>query len=69
MRRRASELSLNMTDVMSLKPSPYNLYCVGGDVIPCSINQSVIERWSKAKDGTTLDPGSQWLELVTVPQI
>jgi len=22
---------------------PYNLYCVGGDVKPCSINQSVVD--------------------------
>jgi len=22
---------------------PYNLYCVGGDVKPCSINQSIRE--------------------------
>jgi len=24
---------------------PYNLYCVGADVKPCSINQSVVRRW------------------------
>jgi len=24
------------------KPSPYNLYCVGADVKPCSINQSPV---------------------------
>jgi len=23
---------------------PYNLYCVGGDVKPCSINQSLVHR-------------------------
>jgi len=31
-----------------LNRRPYNLYCVGGDVKPCSINQSINVFWTVA---------------------
>jgi len=35
-----------VTDDVTWLRRPYNLYCVGGNVKPCTINQSVTWHWT-----------------------
>ena len=42
----AKEESLIVNSIIPCDCHPYNLYCVGGNVKPCSINQSTVERQS-----------------------